>query len=163
MIGNGSLSETVESSFVNIYGTRSAVHIPCTGKGSFQQVMEITNKFKHRTNSYSLQIEENDDAECGWKNPAHSCNFIKELIQAYKFGQYKVDNQSTKQAWTKIFGGPNACNMAGSNVNPTGYFNLTGSVSFEDFEPFGGWTTPGFKIFYYDKSICGTAVYYYMN
>ena len=99
-----------------------------------------------------IKVEPSSNPECSWEgyNSSDNCNFLKEAVNAARsMWSMSIDVIrtvfSTARIWKQFFG--NSCDtfaadtvvmVSYANYDNTGHVNST--PSFDDFEPFGGWT-----------------------
>jgi len=134
-----------------------AYHFPCMGKVSPQtQVDQIVNYLGNLPGEYWIDVEHNPSAGCGWQGAAANCNFLEQLVNAFK-GKGKTPGiYASKSQWTTIMGSAGACaKFAGL---PLWYPHYDNVQNFNDFSSFGGWSKPTIKQYVGDTTACGLGV-----
>ena len=105
-----------------------------------------------------IDAENNPSDGCSWNDFSgdSNCDYIAELVQAIR-NQGKVPGiYSSYYQWQNIMGDPSSCTGLG-NV-PLWYAHYDNWMSFDDFNPFGGWSSPNMKQYTGDATLCGAGV-----
>ena len=122
---------------------RGVYHFPCAyGKGAAQQVQDDVNAVgSSNFNRLWFDIETNPSPGCGWKSDqAANCQFLTEMIQAGEGMGIQMGVYASSYMWDTIMG--SGCTVGASKGLPVWYAGYDGSPSFNDWHPFGGWSTP---------------------
>ncbi|EAR88281.1 glycosyl hydrolase family 25 protein (macronuclear) [Tetrahymena thermophila SB210] len=135
-------------------------HFPCVGKVSAaDQVQATVNTFGSLYGTVWIDVETNPSSGCGWtSNINTNCQFLKDIVAAYKSHGKLVGIYSSQYQWTSIFGA--AGNCAYFTNLPIWYAHYDNSPSFSDWSKysFGGWTKPAIKQYIGDTTMCGLDV-----
>jgi len=116
---------------------------PCAGTDGATQVQGLVSFLSgSKYGNIWLDIETNPSSGCGWSSDQSSnCNYIQGMIQeGSKLGK-KIGVYASEYMWTSIAG--SSCTVGASS--PLWYADYDNEPNFDDFKPFGGWTTPTMK------------------
>ncbi|KRX03760.1 Glycoside hydrolase, superfamily [Pseudocohnilembus persalinus] len=133
-----------------------AYHFPCLGKVSAQtQAQETYNALHSVVGTFWMDVETNPSSGCGWSTDINkNCQFLQDLVNAYKKLGALVGIYASSYEWQTIFGSTENCPYF--KDLPLWYAHYDGSQSFSDFKSFGGWTKPNMKQYAGDKTVCST-------
>ncbi|KRX01186.1 Glycoside hydrolase, superfamily [Pseudocohnilembus persalinus] len=135
-----------------------AYHFPCVNKVSAtQQANDSYNALHSVVGTFWIDVESNPSSGCGWtSNINTNCQFLKDLVNAYKAKGALVGIYGSYYQWESIFGAAGNCPYF-SNL-PLWYAHYDNSQTFSDFRSFGGWTKPAMKQYVGDTTVCSTGV-----
>jgi hypothetical protein len=132
---------------------------PCAGQDGPSQVTGLISFLQgSKYGSIWLDIETNPSSGCGWSSDLSSnCNYIQGMIQQGKTSGKKIGVYASEYMWTSIAG--SSCTVGSTAGAPLWYADYDNEPNFDDFKPFGGWTTPTMKQ-YQTGTTCGIGVDY---
>jgi len=140
-------------------GGMSAVDVymfPCVGQSAANQANGLVDALTAANVTYGkvwLDIESNPSPGCGWST-ATGCTFFTDLLASLRARGVTVGTYASQYEWSITVG--SSC-TAGTST-PLWYAHYDGSPNFNDFTPFGGWTTPTAKQYSGTGSLCGFSI-----
>jgi len=126
----------------------------CRGINATSQINLVHSKISSFYPIYFvwMKVEPSSNPECSWEGYSQSdnCNFLKEAAQAINT-RNSPGVFSTARIWKQFFG--SSCDTFATDIGAlniwSNYESSAGRVnspkSFDDYVPFGGWTSPGIK------------------
>ena len=157
----GGFDSNVVGSIANMWSAGFA-HVdsymfPCAGQDATAQVNSFVSQLSSNGVQYGMiwfDIETNTSDGCGWSDPADNCNYMQALVNAANANGVNYGIYASAYMWGSIMG--DGCTVGGSN--PLWYAHYDGDAGFDDFSPFGGWSTPAMKQYTGTSNLCGFGV-----
>eukprot|EP01113_Clastostelium_recurvatum_P000658 TRINITY_DN10302_c0_g1_i4.p1 TRINITY_DN10302_c0_g1~~TRINITY_DN10302_c0_g1_i4.p1 ORF type:complete len:239 (+),score=42.98 TRINITY_DN10302_c0_g1_i4:185-901(+) len=127
----------------------------CEGNVPASNAMTNLIKYLHSHNvtfgRVWMDIELCDNDPNCWSSLPTNIQFIQEAVTTFQKNNIKVGIYSTPWEWERVFG----ASFSGFKDLPLWYANPNGQETFSDFAPFGGWTKPLIKQYYWYGNDCG--------
>lgn len=144
---------TLQQAAAGGISTRDVYHFPCAGVGAAQQIQDDVNAVgKGNFDTLWFDIETNYSPNCGWSSDLGSnCNFLQDMINEGNALGINMGIYASSYMWGSIMG--SGCTVGGNL--PLWYAHYDGTRSFNDFAPFGGWSSPTMKQYNDGSSIGG--------
>ncbi|KAF7727446.1 hypothetical protein EC973_007515 [Apophysomyces ossiformis] len=159
----GAIDSNCYQNYVNAKNAGLEVDIymfPCTGRSTCKspatQVQEIINYVgAHSMIVGRLWLDvEVDSSANNWPSTTSNRNTLVAFKNSLNSSGWKWGIYSSYYQWQSITGSV-SYNLA-SNV-PLWYAHYDENLSFSDFSPFGGWSTPSIKQYVGDASFCSAS------
>lgn len=137
---------------------RDVYHFPCPyGVDAAQQVQDDVNAVgASNFGTLWFDIETNPSPNCGWSGDTGSnCNVLQAMISAGQSLGIHMGVYASAYMWSSIMG---SCTVGADNGLPVWYAHYDDSRSYNDWQDFGGWTSPSMKQYNDDSQIgdgCG--------
>eukprot|EP01101_Sappina_pedata_P003587 TRINITY_DN143_c0_g2_i1.p1 TRINITY_DN143_c0_g2~~TRINITY_DN143_c0_g2_i1.p1 ORF type:complete len:223 (+),score=85.91 TRINITY_DN143_c0_g2_i1:197-865(+) len=132
---------------------------PCAGSDGPTQMSGMINYIAGYQATYGqiwLDIETNPSSGCGWSGDQGSnCAYIQSLIQSGQSAGKTVGVYASAYMWNTIAG--SSCTVGADLGAPLWYADYDGEANFNNFSPFGGWSSPAMKQ-YNTGTECGVGV-----
>ncbi|EFA80366.1 hypothetical protein PPL_07200 [Heterostelium album PN500] len=132
---------------------------PCPKCGNATGQVNTLVKYLSDTFGYTtmvwVDVEENYKPPYYWSktNTTKNVEFFSEIINALEDNDITIGVYTSKYQWTSIMG-----KYTGGSPYPLWYNHNDTKPSFDDFTPFGGWTSPASKQYFLQYSICNVGV-----
>lgn len=145
---------TIQAAKAGGIGTTDVYHFPCAGGDPTQQVQDDVNGVgSGNFGTLWFDIETNPSPNCGWSGDTSSnCDFLQSMITAGQSLGISMGVYASSYMWSSIMGD---CTAGADSGLPVWYAHYDDTRSFDDFSPFGGWSTPSMKQ-YNDNSAIGS-------
>ena len=132
-----------------------------SAKNQMQTMIDSLSSANVNYGAVWLDIEENPDSGCSWADNDidTNCDIIIALGNTTAANGINIGVYSSYYEWGNVFFSDyTACSQPAQYGWKLWYADYDGEQNFDDFEAFGGWSSPIMKQYYGDASECGLDV-----